>query len=318
MKAALLTNYGPPEMFQIGDIPTPKPKPNEILIRIKATSVNSGECRIRRPDPQLVRLFLGLSKPRNPVIGIALAGEVVEIGKNITKFKVGDRIYGMTGMNFGTYAEYKCLSEESSLDFIPDGITDLQAACVPFGGLTALHFLNVSNVKPQEKILIYGASGSVGTAAVQLAKKMNLHITAVSSQSNKNLLKSLGADEVLGYDEPGYKLELKKYDIIFEVVGKSNLPSLLKSLKIGGTLILCDANFYQFLWAFWKSIFSKYKMKFGLSSESIELLKSLTKLLTDGSFKPVIDKVYPLDNMVEAHRYADTGHKKGNIGIEIK
>jgi len=317
MKAITQRNYGPPSVLQLEEVLKPIPKENEILIQIYATAVNSGDCRLRKPDPQLVRLVFGILKPRNPILGGTFAGRIEAIGDKVTKFKVGDRIYGMTGMNFGTYAEYKCLPESATIDFIPDSLTESEAAAIPFGSMTAYHFLTRCKMKEGDKVLIYGASGSVGSAAIQIAKAFGGEVTAVCSSANSEFVKSLGSKYVLNYDKKDFKLEQRSYDVIFDTVGFQLPAFFLPALKQDGALILCNASALQMLWAIGKPFFSNLKTYIGVSSEAVENLRALSHLIQEGKLKPVISQTFSLEQMVEAHTLVEGAHKKGNVVVQI-
>lgn len=317
MKAIVYTKYGPPEVLTLKEIAKPVPKDNEILIKIHTTSVSTGDWRLRKPDPSAVRLFFGLTKPRIPILGGAFAGDIEAIGKDVKLFKIGDKVFGSTGMSLGTYAEYKCLPENGIITIKPDNISFEEAAAIPFAGLTALDFIKKANIKPGQKILIYGASGAVGTYAVQLAKYFGAEVTGVCSTANLELVKSLGADKVIDYTKEDFTKNGETYDVIFETVNKILLSNYKNSLTEKGTLILGAAIVSQTLAGLWLSITSKKKVISGVISETLEGLNFLKELVGSGKLKPVIDKRYPLEQTADAHHYAEQGHKKGNIVITV-
>lgn len=317
MTAAVYTNYGAPEVLQIKTVAKPSPKAHEILIKIHATGVSSGDCRLRRANPFAVRFFFGLFKPKKAILGGILAGEVLQVGEAVTSYKVGERVFGMTGMSFGAYAEYKCLPETASLTQIPDGISYASAAAIPFGGLTALHFIQKAKVQPGQKVLIYGASGAVGTAAVQLAKYFGAEVTGICSSSNVEMVQSIGADKVIDYTKTDFSTVDERYDVVFDTVGKALVSSQLKVLKANGLLIQGAANPSQMLQGAWAGMTSNRKILSGVIKETAEGMAFLAKLMESGNLKPVIDKTYPLSQIADAHRYVDAGHKKGNVVIQI-
>ncbi len=317
MKAIVYTKYGSPEVLTLKEVKKPVPKDNEILIRIHTTSVSTGDWRLRKPDPPAVRLFFGLTKPRIPILGGAFAGEIEAIGKHVKLFKIGDKVFGSTGMSLGTYAEYKCLPEKGIITIKPDNISFEEAAAIPFAGLTALDFIKKANIQLGQKVLIYGASGAVGTYAVQLAKYFGAEVTGVCSSANLELVKSLGADKVIDYTKEDFTKNGETYDVIFETVNKILLSNYKNSLKEKGTLILGAAIVSQALAGLWLSITSKKKVISGVISETLEGLIFLKELVESGKLKPVIDKHYPLEQTADAHHYAEQGHKKGNIVITV-
>ncbi|MCZ8341710.1 MAG: NAD(P)-dependent alcohol dehydrogenase [Leptospira sp.] len=318
MRAMICSNYGPPDVFIEKDIPIPIPKKKEALVRIYATSVNSADWRLRKPDPQAVRLFLGLFKPRKPILGGMFAGVVEQVGDGYTKFKVGDRIFGSVGMNFGTYAEYTCIREKDCVTNIPDSLDFIEAASIPFGALTAMHLLNFFDTKERQSALIYGGSSAVGSAVLQILKEKGFHITTVTSKSNFELMKHLGANETLDYMDPNFVRLDTQFDIVIECVGKLEFKRILQYVKPGGRLVLVSAGIKDTFLGLWATLFGKVKVFAGwVGSEQIHYLEHIGTLIQRKEFKPVIDKVYTLSELVEAHRYAEAGHKKGNVVIQI-
>jgi len=317
MKAIVYTQYGPPEVLQLKEVEKPHPKDNEVLIKIHATAVNSGDWRLRKPDPFAVRFFFGLTKPKKTILGTSLAGEIETAGKGVTRFKAGDKVFGSTGLSMGAHAEYNCLTEDGILAIMPDNITYAEAAAVTFGGIVALQFLKKAKVTADQNVLIYGASGAVGTAAIQLAKHFGATVTGVCSSTNAELVKSLGADKVIDYTKEDFAESGETYDVIFETVNKASVSKCVKSLRKNGTLILGAAMPPQMLQGLWTSATSSKKVISGMINETADDMALLKALIEKGKFKPVIDKTYPLEQTGEAHRYVEHGHKKGNVVIAV-
>lgn len=317
MKAITFSKYGAPEVLQLQEVNKPLPKDNEILIRIFATAVNSGEVRIRKADPFAVRFLFGLTKPKLKTLGVVFSGEVETTGKNVTLFKTGDQVFGHTDMSFGTYAEYKCMPENASLALKPSTISHTQAAVIPFGAVTALHYIKKADLKQGQKILIVGASGAVGTAAIQIAKAFGAIVTGVCSTSNVALVRSLGADQVIDYTKEDYTKNGETYDVIFDTVNTISVSRSLKSLHQKGSLLLSAAMTKQMLQGFWTSMTTGIKVHTGLIIHNAEAMDFLKQQIEVGKLKPVIDRTYSLEQIAEAHRYVELGHKKGNVAISL-
>jgi NADPH:quinone reductase-like Zn-dependent oxidoreductase len=302
MRAIVCTRYGPPEVLQLRDLPKPQPKGSEVLIRIAATTVTASDCIVRAFNmPLRLKLpmgaVLGFRAPRNPILGLVLAGEVESAGKDVTQFKPGNQVYAFTAFRFGAYAEYKCLPEKAILARKPSNLTHEQAAAIPYGGLLALYFLRQANIESRRHVLVYGASGAIGTTAVQLAKHFGAEVTGVCSAANVDLVKSLGADTVIDYTKEDFTQNGARYDLIFNAVGKRKAVLRTEgSLTAGGRHITVDD--------------SSPKLR-------VEDLAFLTDLVESGGLRPVIDRIYPLEQIVDAHRYVDQGHKKGNVVIAV-
>ncbi|PJK16605.1 NAD(P)-dependent alcohol dehydrogenase [Chryseomicrobium excrementi] len=302
MKAAVCERYGPPEVLKIVDLPKPSPKPTEVLIRIYATSVNSGDVRVRgllvdgwiKP---LMRVVIGMRGPRNPILGASLSGEVVQVGEQVTTFKVGDRVCAMTGFRMRCYAEYTTLSAEKCIAHIPDTMTYEEGASLPFGVTTAYHFLRKAQVERAKTVCIYGASGAVGTAAVQIAKSYGCFVTTVTSLENIELMKQLGADEAISYKQADWATRLGTFDLVFDAVGKLS--------KEDRARLMHETTKFT-------SIHGK-----GTAAERKEDLEAAGRLFVQGQFQPVIDRIYPIEDIVEAHRYAESWRKKGNVILTI-
>ncbi len=317
MKAAVYTQYGLPEVLQVKDVGKPIPKNNEVLIKVNATAVNSGDIRLRKADPFAVRFIFGLLKPKINILGSVFSGEVEQVGKDVKKFKVGDQVFGHTDMRFGAYAEYKCIPEDGSLALKPAGVTHVQAAVIPFGGVTAWHFIKKANIQPGQKVLIAGASGAVGTAAVQLAKSLGAEVTAVCSTANIGLVKSIGADKVVDYTKEDFTKNSETYDVIFDTINTIPVFGSLNSLTKNGIMILSAAEMQEMLKGLWISKTSSKKVLTGVISHTAAEIILLKELIEAGKYKAVVDKTYPLEQIVEAHAYVEKGHKKGNVSITI-
>lgn len=325
MKAIVYTEYGPPEVLHLKEVPKPVPKDNEILIRIHAVAVTAGDANTRgftfipRGFGMLPRLMFGLTKPRKQILGLNMSGVVEEVGKKVTLFKTGDQVFGSTGSVFGAYAEYVCLAEDGALVIKPSGTSYEEASTYAFGAQTALYFLrNLGKVTNGQKVLISGASGSVGSFAVQLAKHFGAHVTAVCSTPHLDLVKSLGADAVIDYTKEDFTRNGETYDAILDVTGKVPYSRLEGSLTKNGAFLAVQAGVPEFARVLWSSIRSGKKVKAGVGLANKNDLQFFKELMETGKIKAVIDRIYPLEEAVEAHRHVDSGHKKGNVVIAIQ
>lgn len=318
MKAVIVTKYGPPEVLQLKEVKKPTPNDNEVLIKIHASTVSSGDARVRRADPFIIRLFSGLFRPNTAILGNEFAGEIEAVGKNVTRFKLGDPVFGGAGFKLGTNAEYITLPENGAIAIKPANLTYEEAAAIPFGSTTSLYFLrDKGNIQPGQKILINGASGSLGTAAVQLAKSFGAIVTGVASTANIELVKSLGADHVIDYTQEDFTQNGQTYDIIYDTVGKITFSRSKITLKQNGLFLAASAGVGQFMQMILTSITGGKKVIGGVVKGRQEDLVFLKELIEAGALKPVIDKRFKLEEMAEAHRHVDTGRKRGNVVILI-
>ena len=316
MRAAVYNRYGPPDVLQIRDVEKPVPKDDEVLVRVHASTVCAADWRLRKADPFFVRMLNGLARPkRMTVLGMEFAGTVEAVGKTVTRFSEGDQVFGSTGMKFGAHAEYLCLSQDGLLAIKPDNMPLEQAAAVLFGAVSALHFLRLADIKPGQKALIYGASGSVGVFAVQLAKHFGAHVTAVCSTANLDLARSLGADAVVDYTRQDFSQAGRVYDVIFDTVGKSGFGRSLRSLKRGGRYVWAMAPLSSMLAGMWVSMTGAAKVMGGMARVQPGDLAFFKELIEAGELRTVIDRRYPLEQIAEAHRHAEAGHKKGHVVI---
>ena len=319
MNAVVFTKYGPPDVLHLDEVLKPIPKVNEILIKIHATTVTSGDVRLRKPDPFLTRLFFGLFKPKTSMLGVDLSGVVEAIGKEVKLFKVGDKVFGSTfDFGLGAYAEFKCMPEESVLTTMPINCSFEEAAALYFGGHTALHFLRKGNIQKGQKVLVYGASGALGTNAVQLAKHFGAEVTGICGTNNLDMVKDLGADKVIDYTKEDFTQNGETYDIIFDAVGKSPFSGCLRSLSKNGRYTRSvHLSLSSILKGLWVSLTSSKKVIGGVAHEKVEDLIFLKELMETGNLKPVIDRIYSLEQIPEAHAYVEKGHKKGNVVIIV-
>jgi NADPH:quinone reductase-like Zn-dependent oxidoreductase len=323
MKAIICTAYGGPDVLKLQEVEKPHPRDHEVLVRIHATTVSRADCELRRFDfPGWVwlpmRLWFGVSRPRVRILGQDFAGEVEAAGEGATTFAPGDRVLGTTGIGLGAYAEYLCLSERSlgsALARIPANMTYGEAAAVPYGGSEALRFLRKGNIRAGQKVLIIGAGGSFGTFAVQLAKFFGAEVSAVDSTGKLEMLRSIGADHVIDYTERDFTDTAETFDVIFDVVCRAPLARVLRMVRPGGCCLLANPQTSHLIRGLWTTLTSDKKVMFGSDSGSAEDLAFLKELIEAGKLRPVIDRRFPFEQMAEAHRYAETEQKKGNIVV---
>jgi NADPH2:quinone reductase len=319
MKAIVYKEYGSPDVLQFKEVKKPTPANNEVLIRVYATSVTSADCLMRRGDTIISRLFLGLMKPRRNILGTEIAGEIEETGKNVTRFNKGDQVFGFTGFGLGAYAQYKCMPENGSLVLKPTNINYGESAAVVDGATTALFFLkDKANIQRGQKVLIIGASGSIGTFAVQIAKYFGAEVTGVCSTANLDMIKLLGADKVIDYTEDDFTKNGEKYDIIFDTVGKSSFSQCKGSLNKYGKYVLTTGGLMQRFQMMWTALIGGKKLMTGMSIEKTESLLFIKELIEAEKLELVIDKCYSLDQIAKAQGYVEKGHKMGNVIINVE
>jgi NADPH:quinone reductase-like Zn-dependent oxidoreductase len=320
MRAVVHDRYGPPEVLRVEEVERPAPKEDEVLVKIHASTVNRTDCHIRKADPFLWRLFgAGFRRPKQRLSGSELAGEVVEVGPSVTKFAVGDEVFGTSGYRFGAHAEFMCVRESARIAHKPSGMSFEEAAAVPDGALAAL--ISLRTVEPLEgkRIVVYGASGAMGTAAVQLAKHFGAHVTAVCNTKNVELVRSLGADEVVDYLQEDFTKNGETYDVILDAVGKHSFRRSRRSLKPDGRFLATDLGF---MWhvpalALWSRWFGNRKLLFTFSGSAEDDMGLLKSLIETGKYRPVIDRRYSLEEIAEAARYVETGQKTGNVVVTL-
>ena len=325
MKAILHTQYGPPDLLEFKEVDKPVPKDNEVLIAIHATTVSTGDCNVRnftfvtKSMLPIAKLMFGIGKPwKARVLGTELAGEVERAGKDVKRFKTGDRIVASTGMSGGGHAQYACLPEKGALAIKPDSLSWEEAVALPFGANTALYFLrDLGKIQAGQELLIIGASGSIGSAGVQLAKHFGATVTAVCSGANVEMVKSLGADKVIDYTREDFTKNAETYDLIFDIVGATTFDRCQDSLKPQGVFLQNIMGLTAMVPILWTSIAGGKKLKGGVALENLERMNFIVELAATGKLKPVIDRSYPLEQIAEAFKYVEQGHKKGNVVITV-
>jgi NADPH:quinone reductase-like Zn-dependent oxidoreductase len=325
MRAIVWTKYGPPDVLELQEVEKPTPADDQVLIRIHATTVTSADCELRGLKIPLplrlpVRLYLGFSRPRIRIPGQELAGEIEAVGKDVTRFKRGDQVFAWTAFRLGAYAEYTCLPEKGAIAIKPSNMTYEEAAPLAVGGLEATHFLRKANIRSGEKVLVIGAGGSIGTYAIQIAKYFGAHVTGVDCTEKLDMLRSIGADAVIDYTQRDFTTSGETYDVIFDVIGTSSFSPSVKSLKRNGRYLLGNPGMSQQVRARWTLPDSKRVISWGArtAGEITEEQSFLKELIEAGKIKSVIDRRYPLEQIANAHRYVESGRKKGNVAITLE
>ncbi|MFN8524273.1 MAG: NAD(P)-dependent alcohol dehydrogenase [Chloroflexota bacterium] len=322
MRAVVYERFGPPEVLQVREVPRPTPGDREVLVRIRATTVTSADCRARARDVPagygpVAYLVFGFFRPRQPILGAEFAGEVAAVGKEVREFSVGDPVFGFTDAAMGCYAEYRCIPADGKLARKPGNLSYAEAAALTFGGTTALHYLRKARVQRGERVLVNGASGAVGNACVQLARHFGAEVTGVCSTANVEMVKASGAAHVVDYSQADFTQNGRTYDVIVDTVGTAPFSRCSASLGERGRLVLILASLPDMLRAPWISMTGKKKVIVGVALGRPADVRFLGTLAEAGGFKPVIDRRYPLSQIVEAHRYVDTGRKKGNVVVTL-
>lgn len=323
MKAVVRSRYGPPEVLQLQDVERPTPRAHEVRIRVHASAVTSGDCKMRsfKHIPIVfwlpARIAFGVVRPKHRIPGSQLAGEIESVGSNVSRFRAGDRVFGSTGLGLGAYAEYVCLPEDAALAPIAAKLTYEEAAAIPFGALTALFFFGKAQVKAGDKVLVNGAAGAVGTAAIQLAKSVGAAVTGVCSTGKLDLVRSLGADVVIDYTEEDFSRNAQRYDVIFDTVGTTTFSRCKGSLEPNGRYLLTVFGLPELAQMLWTSVVGGKRVICGMAPERPKDLVSINELVEAGKMRPVIDRRFPLEQTAQAHRYVETGHKAGNVVITV-
>jgi len=330
MKTMIYTEYGSPDVLHMAEMATPVPRDNEVLIRIHATSVNFGDLMARNFNAVTPRTFnmpfffwlparlaFGIGKPRNPVLGSEFAGDVAAVGKTVTRFKLGDAVFGYLGARMGAYAEYVCMPEDGALAIKPAQLTYEQAAVVPYGAIMALSLLRRVELRPGDKVLIIGASGGIGSAAVQIARQMGAQVTGVCATPRVDFVKALGADRVIDYTRVDFTQSGETYDVIFDILGKSSFARCRHSLTPDGRYLLASFKVKQLLRMLWTSKFDRRKVICALAPGSAEDLRAVKELIESGHIRAIIDRCYPLEQVAEAQRYVESGRKRGPVAVTM-
>lgn len=322
MKAILCTAYGPPEVLRVVEVEKPVPNPNEVLVKVSASTVTFGDCEIRALTLPAwtripLRFYMGYRKPKHYIPGMEFAGIVEQVGSNVSAFQPGDAVFGSTGMAMGGNAEYVCRPESAPMGIKPDSVSFDECVTIPVGGINALHFLRIAHIQPNQKVLVIGAGGSIGTWAVLLAKYYGAEVTAVDHTDKLEMLRSTGADHVIDYTREDFSRNGIRYDVIFDAVYSSSFSKCVQSLTDHGYYLMANTNPARMLKGLWHERKTTQKVKYAMAGETTEDLNFLAGLISSGKIKPVIDRTYPLEQTMEAHRYVEQGRKKGSVVVSI-
>lgn len=328
MKAIVYTEYGPPEVLHLQEVAKPTPKENEILVRVAVTAVNYGDLVARNfknisyaefnmPTPMMIpaRFAFGWRKPKNHILGSEFSGEVTAVGSKVTRFKPGDLVFGYRGMNMGTNAEYLCMPETGTVTHKPANLSHAETAVIPYGALMALNILKKANIQPGQKVLINGASGAIGSAALQLAKAQGAHVTGVCGTPRLTFVQALGADAVIDYKKEDFTQNGETYDLILDILGKSSFARCKNSLRPCGIYLLASFKMKAVFQMLWTSIVGDKKVICALVGDSAADLVMIKEMAEAGNIKGLVDRCFPLEQTAEAHRYVESGHKRGNVVI---
>lgn len=319
MKAVIHPKYGAPEVLQLKEVKEPVCKDNEVMVKVYAATVNRTDCAMLRAKPFIMRFYTGLFNPKSPVPGTDFAGEIVSLGSKVSSFKIGDRVFGFADMGLGSHAEYMTIREDEALDIIPENINYKQAAASIEGAHYAVNFFNKVELEPGQRVLINGATGAIGSAALQIAKYYGAKVDAVCEGKNRELVKSLGADVIYDYNSEDFTKSNEKYDYIFDAVGKSSFGKCKKILCPGGIYISSELgkNSENIFYSLFTPIFGNKKVKFPFPTDRPRSVRFIKKLMADGKFEPIIDREYPIEEIIKAFKYVETGQKLGNVVINI-
>ena len=323
MRAITYSHYGPPEVLQLSEVAKPTPKDDEVLIRVRAVEVTKADCEMRSFRFAVswfwlpLRLALGIRKPRRQILGGYFSGEVASLGKDVTQYHVGDQVFGAAGLRFGAYGEYVALPASSTIIRKPHNMTFEEAAAVPLGGLNALHFMRLAAIQAGDNVLINGAGGSIGSHAIQIAKSMGAEVTVVDSGIKEDMLRRLGADHFIDYMKDDFSAAGRTYDVIFDMVASSSYAACIKALNSNGRYLSANPRLSLMLRSVFTTRYSDKTVRFAFAQEREDELISLKEMIESKEIKSIVDRCYPLEQMAEAHRYVDKGHKKGNVVIII-
>jgi NADPH:quinone reductase-like Zn-dependent oxidoreductase len=320
MKAAVHTSYGPPDVVRISDVEKPTAKDNEVLVKVHATTVNRTDCGFRAAKPFIVRFFTGFLRPRVTVLGNEFAGDVEAVGSGVTSFEVGDRVFGFNGVSFGAHAEYMVIREDGLLATMPANLAYEEAAASTEGSHYALSLIRAAKLQSGQDVLVNGATGAIGSAAVQLLKRLGANVTAVCDTANVELVRGLGADRIIDYTVEDFTRDEQTYDVVLDAVGKSSFGRCRRLLRPGGSYLSTDLGplSQNPILALITPLFGGRKVMFPIPKENQEIVRYLKEQIESGAFKPLIDRRYPLDQIVEAYRYVETGQKIGNVVISVE